>query len=69
MRYNDSPIKKEIYARGFTINSLCDKVGICRHTIYDIEKKKRKTTKVVKELIAEGLGISYEEVCELCKRT
>lgn len=66
MRYN-SLIKQEIYKKGYTIESFCESVGINRHTIFNIEKKKHKTRDVVKHIIADGLNISYERVCEICQ--
>lgn len=66
MRYKSS-IKDKIYEKGYTIDSFCKRVGICKHTIFNIEKKKHKARPFTKELIAQGLNISYKEVNDLCR--
>ena len=63
----DHPLKREIYKKGFTIESFADYIGINRATIFNMCKKICRTRGETIYLISEGLGMPYERVEQLCR--
>ena len=57
-------IKDEVYKRGYTIDSFCEKAGISRYTFMDINNGKHKPRGETIYLIAKALDIPYEDVKE-----
>ena len=63
----EHPLLNEIYKRGYTITGFSKKCGIDHSTIYQyIQGRKKSMHGSTINIIAENLGMPYEEVKKLC---